>query len=155
MRYVVACLAVCLSVIPTAPAPAQSSQPSLMEPLGRGVVVLRSTTTDVVIGWRVLGTDPPDVSFNLYRTTESNPPVKLNATPITGATQFVDVAADLTQTNAYSVRAIINGIEQPASSPFILEANATVRSFLRVPLQVPAGGVTPVGEAYTLSLIHI
>ena len=85
----------------------------------------------------------------MYRTTGSNPPVKLNATPITGATQFIDVAADLTQTNAYSVRAIINGIEQPASSPFILEANATVRSFLRVPLQVPSGGVTPVGEAYT------
>ena len=59
-----------------------------MEPLGRGVVALRSTTTDVVIGWRVLGTDPPDVSFNVYRATGGGAPVKLNASPITGATQF-------------------------------------------------------------------
>ncbi len=65
--------------------------------------------TDVVIGWRVLGTDPPDVSFNLHRATGGGAPVKLNATPITGATQFVDTAADLTQANAYSVRAIIHG----------------------------------------------
>ena len=144
MRHVVACLAVCLSVAFTAPALAQSLPPSLMEPLGRGVVVLRSTTTDVVIGWRVLGTDPPDVSFNLYRATGGGAPVKLNASPITGATQFVDTSADLSQANTYSVRAIINGLEQPAGPPFTLEANAAVRSFLRVPLQVPA-----------LSLIHI
>lgn len=67
MRPVVACVAVCLSLLAAAPTLsfAQPSQPSLMEPLGRGVVALRSTTTDVVIGWRVLGTDPPDVSFQV------------------------------------------------------------------------------------------
>ena len=108
MRPVVACVAVCLSLVAATStiAIAQPSQPSLMEPLGRGVVALRSTTTEVVVGWRVLGTDPPDVSFNLYRATGGGAPVKLNATPITGTTQFVDTAADLTQANAYSVRAI-------------------------------------------------
>ncbi len=151
MRPVVACVAVCLSLVAATSTIsfAQPSQPSLMEPLGRGVVALRSTTTEVVIGWRVLGTDPPDVSFNLYRATGGGAPVKLNASPITGATQFVDTSADLTQANAYSVRAIIHGLEQAAGPPFVLEANAAVRSFLRVPLQIPAGGVTPAGEAYT------
>jgi hypothetical protein len=130
MRHIVACLAVCLSFAAATPsiAIAQPLQPSLMEPLGRGVVALRSTTTDVVIGWRVLGTDPPDVSFNLYRATGGGAPVKLNATPVTGATQFVDTSADLTQLNAYSVRAIIHGLEQPAGPPFVLEANAAAIS---------------------------
>jgi rhamnogalacturonan endolyase len=38
-----------------------------MENLGRGVVAVRSTTTEVFVSWRVLGTDPPDTAFNLYR----------------------------------------------------------------------------------------
>src|SRR5262249_60379622 len=42
--------------------------PSLMENLGRGVVAVRSTTTDVFVSWRVLGTDQPDIACNLYRS---------------------------------------------------------------------------------------
>lgn len=34
----------------------------------------------------------------------------------------------------------------PVGPPFLLEANAAVRTFLRVPLQIPAGGVTPAGD---------
>ena len=64
-----------------------------MENLGRGVVAVRSTTTEVFVSWRVLGTDPPDTAFNLYRST-GGAPTLLNATPITGATQFVDNTAD-------------------------------------------------------------
>ena len=41
------------------------AQPSLMENLGRGVVAVRSTATEVTVSWRVLGTDPPDVAFQL------------------------------------------------------------------------------------------
>ena len=125
--------------------------PSLMENLGRGVVAVRSTTTDVFVSWRALGTDFPETAFNLYRSTGGGAPALLNATPITGATHFVDGAADLTQTNAYSVRAIVFGLEGAASASFTLPANAPVRQYLRLPLQVPPGGVTPVGEAYTYS----
>ena len=74
--------------------------PSLMENLGRGVVAVRSTTTEVFISWRVLGTDPPDTAYNLYRSTGGGAPALLNATPITGATYFVDSGADPTQTKA-------------------------------------------------------
>ena len=55
------------------------AQPSLMENLGRGVVAVRSTATEVVVSWRVLGTDPPDVAFNLYRSTAGADPIRLNA----------------------------------------------------------------------------
>ncbi len=134
---------------PTAHMQQSVTGPSLMENLGRGVVAVRSTTTEVFISWRVLGTDPPDTTFNLYRSTGGGAPALLNATPIVGATHFVDGGADLTQTNAYFVRPIVFGIEQSPSASFTLLANAPVRQYLRLPLQVPPPGVTPVGENYT------
>ncbi|MBU6221586.1 MAG: hypothetical protein KGR24_02420, partial [Planctomycetes bacterium] len=49
------------------------------------------------------------------------------------------------------VRPVIGGVESSASESFTLPANAAVQQFRRVPLQVPAGGITPAGEAYTYS----
>src|SRR5262245_26546893 len=128
-----------------------SNPPSLMENLGRGVVAVRSTTTDVFVSWRLLGTDPPDTIFNLYRSTGGGDAVLLNATPMGETTYFVDQTADLTQANSYFVRAIVFGLEQPPSASFTLPANAPVRQYLRLPLQIPPGGTTPAGEAYTYS----
>ena len=122
-----------------------------MENLGRGVVVVRSTTTEVFVSWRALGTDPPDTAFNLYRSTGGGAPTLLNVTPIAGATHFVDSGADLTQPNDYFVRAIVFGLEQGPSGSFTLPANAPVRQYLRLPLQIPPAGVTPAGENYTYS----
>ncbi len=65
-----------------------------------------------------------------------------------GATYFVDSGADLTRTNAYFVRPIISGLERSSSASFTLPANAPVRQYLRVPLQVPPSGVTPAGELW-------
>ena len=112
--------------------------PSLMENLGRGVIAVRSTSTDVFVSWRLLGTDPPDTSFNLYRSTGAGSPVLLNTEPLTGPTHYVDSAADLTQANTYFVRPIIFGVEQSPSTSFTLPAAVPVQQFLRVPLQVPA-----------------
>ncbi|MFI5007712.1 MAG: hypothetical protein ACHQKZ_09740, partial [Solirubrobacterales bacterium] len=123
-----------------------SAETSLLENLGRGVVAVRSTPTDVFVSWRVLGTDPPDTSFNLYRSTNGGAPVQLNGAPITGATHHLDATADLAQANAYFVRPIVFGVEQAPSGSFGLPAAAPIGQFLRVPLQVPPGGTTPVGE---------
>jgi autotransporter-associated beta strand protein len=122
---------------------------SLMENLGRGVVAVRTSATTVFVGWRVLGTDPSDVAFDLYRSTAATSPVKLNAAPLSGPTSFVDTTADPSLPNAYFVRAIFYGIEQPPSAAFTLPANAPVQPYLRVPLQLPAPGVTPLGQTYT------
>src|SRR3972149_2893210 len=43
------------------------SLPRQMENLDRGVVAVHSTATDVYVGWRLLGTDPSGIAFNLYR----------------------------------------------------------------------------------------
>ncbi|HEX5084605.1 MAG TPA: carbohydrate-binding protein [Blastocatellia bacterium] len=128
-----------------------SPGPSQMENLGRGVVAVRSATSSIFVSWRVLGTDPPNVGFNLYRSTGGGSPILLNASPITGGTNFVDNTADPAQTNSYFVRPIISGSEQSPSASFTLAANAPVRQYLRVPLQVPPSGTTPSGENYTYS----
>ncbi len=110
-----------------------------MENLGRGVVAVRTSTSEVYIGWRLLGTDPSGIGFNIYRGT-----TKLNSTPITSSTNYVD---NISTNSTYTVRPVINGVEQTASS------GATVWSqqYLTINLQRPAGGTTPTGEAYTYS----
>ncbi len=128
-----------------------TAAPSLMENLGRGTVALRTSPTDVFVSWRLLGTDASDVSFNVYRSTGGGAAVKLNGSPITAPTHLVDGTADFAQSNAYSIAAIVGGVEQPAGSVFTLAANAEVKPYLSIPLQIPAGGVTPAGEAYTYS----
>src|ERR1044071_7813267 len=120
----------------------------LMENLGRGVVAIRQNATDVYVGWRLSGTDPSDVSFNLYRSTGGGTAVQLNSAPITDSTNFVDNGADLTQSNAYFVRPVIGGVEGASSASFTLPADAPVQQYLNVPLQIPPGGTNPDG-AYT------
>jgi rhamnogalacturonan endolyase len=120
-----------------------------VEYLNRGMVVVRRSTSQAYVGWRLLGTDPSDIAFNLYRSAGGGAPVKLNAAPLTATTDFVDSTANMTLSNEYFVRPVLNGVEQDPSESFTLAANAPVRQYLSVPLQIPAGGTTPVGENYT------
>lgn len=113
--------------------------PRQMEFLTRGVVAVRKTTSSVFVSWRMLGTDSAGIAFNVYRNG-----VKLNATPITTSTNFLD---NTTTNGTYTVRAIINGVEGAASAPVSVWAN----NQLTIPLQIPAGGTTPDNVAYTYS----
>jgi rhamnogalacturonan endolyase len=129
--------------------PAISQAQYLMERLSRGVVAVRTSETDVYVGWRLLGNDAATIAFNVYRTTGTGKPVKINAQPLTATTDFVDTKADLTQPTSYVIRPVVNGGEQTASAPFTLPANPPVQQYLTVPLQRPAGGevAVPSGAA--------
>ncbi len=48
-----------------------------MEKLGRGVIALKIDDHKTFVSWRVLGTDPEALAFNLYRASGSDAPVKL------------------------------------------------------------------------------
>jgi rhamnogalacturonan endolyase len=120
-----------------------------MERLSRGVVAVRSSSAQVYVGWRLFGNDPAGIAFNLYRASNGGAPMLLNGTPVTSSTNFVDTSAPGTQSNAYFVRPVLNGIEQAASASFTLPANAPTQQYLQIPLQIPAGGTTPSGESYT------
>jgi hypothetical protein len=120
-----------------------------MERLSRGVVAVRTSSSQVYVGWRLFGTDASGTAFNLYRSSNGGAAQLLNGTPITASTNFVDTSAPTTQSNAYFVRPVINGVEQGNSASFTLPANAPTQQYLNIPLQIPPGGTTPSGEAYT------
>lgn len=92
------------------------------------------------VGWRLLGTDPPDIGFNVYRAGGAGAPTKVNDVPVAATTNLIDVSADLTQVNTYTVRPVLKGTELAASTPFVLPANAAVQQYLTVSLDRPAGG---------------
>lgn len=110
-----------------------------VEKLNRGLVAMRLSSSQVYIGWRMLGTDPTNVSYNLYFNG-----TKLSASPFTTTSNYIH---DVTTDGTYYVRAIINGVEQPASETASVWAN----QYLDIAMQVPAGGTTPDGVAYTYS----
>jgi rhamnogalacturonan endolyase len=113
-----------------------------MENLGRGLVVVRTGEASAYVGWRLLGTDPAGVGFNLYRTSDVSVR-RPRLAQLTKTTDFVDTTLDPSVANVYTVRAVVGGIELPPSEPFVLPANAPIRQFLNVPLQQPAGGEAP------------
>jgi rhamnogalacturonan endolyase len=110
-----------------------------MERLGRGVIAMNHGGGRVYVGWRLLGTDPDDIAFNLYRSTRGRRAIRVNDAPITASTNFVDSTADLSRPTAYFVRPVLNRREQGASTSFTLKANAAVKQYLSIPLQTPAG----------------
>lgn len=110
-----------------------------MENLGRGVIAVHKNADSVFISWRMLGTEPQNIAFNLYRKTGSAAAVKLNKTPITESTNYEDSKVNFTQPNAYFVKPVLNGTEQAASKPYTLAANAPVQQYINIPLKTPAG----------------
>src|SRR5687768_11889252 len=109
-----------------------------MEMLGRGVVAVRQADGKAFVSWRMLGTDPDDVAFNVYRGAEAGEPKKLNDQPLKTASHFIDPSPEAGQVNNYLVRPVLNGQEQPASAPFTLQPNAS-HPYLTLPVQPPAG----------------
>ncbi|HEY1202929.1 MAG TPA: rhamnogalacturonan lyase, partial [Niastella sp.] len=120
-------------------APGQLAAQKQMERLNRGVVAVRTSTSQVYVGWRLFGNDPSGIGFNVYRNS-----TLLNATPITGSTNYVD---NISTNSTYSVRPVINGVEQASSEL----ASVWGQNYLNIPLQIPGGGTTPDGVAYTYS----
>jgi rhamnogalacturonan endolyase len=116
----------------------------VMENLGRGVVAVRASETTAYVGWRLLGTDPPGVSFNVYRASGSGKPLRLNRHPLSSTTDFVDASPDFSVTSVYTVRPVVDGKERAPSAPATIDAQAPVQQYLSVPLQRPAGGTVEV-----------
>ena len=118
---------------------AQKPKLRQMEKLSRGVVAVNEGNGKVFVGWRMFGTEPDNIAFNLYRETDAAKPLKLNDKPIGDVTFFIDEKADLTKSNAYFVRPVINKKEQEAGAKFVLKANTPVRQYLSILLQTPQG----------------
>lgn len=144
MRYLLALLLLFLFNVPELPAQ------RLMEKLDRGLVAVRHHTDSAFISWRMLGTDPPDIAFNLYRYEGTGPFQKLNRAPLTEATCYTDAPTGFSRTVQYCVTSVLNGQEQVDSAFYRLGAATPVQQYLSVPLQVPDPGEV-MGESYAYS----
>lgn len=132
---VLTALAVSLLVATGREQPAGAATTRTMEALGRGVVAVRTGAKDVFVSWRLLALDPTGIGFNVYRSTAGGPPVKVNGAGLTGGTNLVDSGADLAKANRYSVRPVVDGVEQAAGGEFLLTAGHAVEPVVRMPLR--------------------
>jgi len=124
-----------LPLVATLLAPADLLAQRVMERLDRGVVATRVNATSAFVSWRSLALDTSALSFNLYRSTAGGTATKVNATPITGGTNWSDAGADLSKANAWFVRPVLAGQELTASGSYTLSANADQEPVLRIPLK--------------------
>ncbi len=106
-----------------------------MEYLNRGVYAVNEGAAKVFVSWRLLGTEPNDIAFNVYRGT-GDKTTRLNAQPLTKGTNFTDEHANPSMENVYTVRPVVKGVEQAGES-YTLHADAP--PYLSIPLQTPPG----------------
>lgn len=131
LRKTVVLLLISFSLFGTAIAQRQ------MEKLGRGTVAVKTGEKSAFISWRLLRTDPVNISFNLYRQVGNSKEIKINEKPLSGATCFTDLKADFSGTNTYIVKSVINGKESGKSDKFKLIAGGKPSQYLSVPLKTP------------------
>jgi rhamnogalacturonan endolyase len=110
-----------------------------MERLGRGVVAVRMPGDSVFISWRMLGTEPDDIAFNVYRQSGTGKPIKINKKPIVDCTNCIDADVNFKTDNSYSVEPLLNGKKQGKSTAFTLKAESPVQQYSSIPVNTPEG----------------
>ena len=111
-----------------------------VEFLNRGLIAIQKSTNSIYLSWRLLGDDPSNIAFNVYRNG-----VKINPSPITNSTNYTDVTT--ANNNYYSIKPIINGTEETETTPVKVWA----KNQLEVPIQIPPDGTVPDGRTYSYS----
>lgn len=105
-----------------------------MEALNRGLVAFRTSENSVFISWRLLGTDAEGTAFNLYRSLDGKPAVKLNEQPLS-VTNFTD-ASDGKSTVSYFVKPVLKRSEGAPEGNFTLKPGSP-KQYLSIPLNTP------------------
>lgn len=91
-----------------------------METLDRGLVAI-PTEDGVLVRWRLLGTDPTNLGFHVYRDGE-----RVNDKPITNSTNFLDPEGTIDST--YAVRSLATGELEESVRAEIATANQACRN---------------------------
>lgn len=133
MKYAVLAIAGAVSLFLGGNALAQRQ----VEKLDRGVVAIHQEDGKAFVSWRLLGTDPEKVAFNIYRQLGNGDATKLNDKPLEGPTLFTDTKPEFAQGITYSVRPVVNGKELPADGSFKFASNSPAKPYLSIPLLLP------------------
>jgi rhamnogalacturonan endolyase len=131
--------ALTLTLVLTALPPLSLAAQRQMETLGRGVVAVKTEDGKVMLSWRMLGSDPDSVAFNVYRQEVKGDFHKLNETPLVKSTCYVDGNRPALTECTYAVRAIVDSREGPLSAPFFarVPGGQPPREFIELPLSLP------------------
>lgn len=108
-----------------------------MERLNRGVVALRTLDGSISISWRLLGTDPESITFNVYRSVDTKSAVRINDAPLQTSTFFTDVRPPSGHTLTYHVRPVVDGQEEAPSKPYPLKVDTPPLPYLEIPIKTP------------------
>ena len=115
-----------------------------LERLDRGVVAIYSSGS-ALVSWRIFGDDTPGIAFNLYKVV-NGVTTKVNASPISGKSNYKVSGVNTGNSNAYYVKPIVGETEGEASKTFVLQSG---NSFLSIPMVIPEGGIAKNNKAYT------
>ncbi|MDI5907521.1 MULTISPECIES: rhamnogalacturonan lyase [Streptomyces] len=126
-----------LSALTGVPQGAHAATARQAERLDRGLTSVHTGSGNLV-SWRWLATDPNDVAFNVYRGA-----TRLNSAPLNSSTNYLDAGAP--DSADYTVRAVVNGIEQAPSE----QALQFRTGYKDVPISPPPGGTSPGNSPYT------
>lgn len=113
-----------------------------MEKLSRALVAIRTSDSEVYLGWRLFKDDPKGIGFNLYRDG-----VLLNDTPIVNSTNYLDK----TESDGVYTLEIARTTDSKTEHKSIASAELWNQNYLDIPLKRPKGGTTPDGVEYTYS----
>ena len=117
--------------LPSPPPPPPTPEPGSgrqMEYLDRGLVAVK-TDNGVFVSWRLFGTDPQNIAFNIYRDG-----TKINSTPITLSTNYLDNSGG--SNSKYYICPIIDSREMEKSKT----VSVWNQNYLEIPLNRPSGG---------------
>ncbi|MBQ9956362.1 MAG: carbohydrate-binding protein, partial [Ruminococcus sp.] len=118
-----------------------------VEKLDRGVSAAY-TGKGVLVSWRILATDDPSTTFDLWKNGET----KLGTFTLQQASNYLDASG--TATDWYTIDTFVNGeMTEYAQTSRNLSTKSTGQSgaYFDIPLNKPAGGTTPDGVEYTYS----
>jgi rhamnogalacturonan endolyase len=117
----------------------KSLVPALEYHLDRGLIAVL-TEEGVFLSWRLLGTEPLDLGFHIYRNGEP-----ITSQLVVNSTNYLDL-----QGTVHDQYTVVPVLSEPKTEP-----NQAVgvwpQNYLSIPLARPEGGVTPAGERYRYS----
>ncbi len=122
-----------------------------VEHLDRGLLAVRISQTEVYVGWRMTGSDPDDIAFNLYRSPDGLTLTKLNDDPIISSTNWIDIPPGFAKEWIYIVKPIRGKRFYPSTGWTRLKANSPIfadgqdLAYISIPFKTDIEAVNRVG----------
>jgi len=120
--------------IPAKPQVNGWAQTPVRERFDRGLVAVRGNA-GIHVSWRLFGSDPAGLGFNLYRQNGNASLQRINILPITRTTDFVDASAPANELLVYSLATVRDGKEGEREAQISVPALQNSKPYTSIKLQ--------------------